>query len=209
MSNGSDIVDFVKDPRQLVKLCRDVIDQLDTSSEYAAVAEQEAQLRAISTAIKYLDKNRVIVPDPLRAEKTRLTVALTEHTNAKLAQLADEFQDILKDLRTRLGQNTTAKKGKLHDTRSKLPKTPQVVLREHILQALRKLGGRAQVSDVIEEMARQLEGKLFPSDILWRKATNDLAWQNSAKWERFKMTQDGVLKQNSPRGIWELGEVSE
>ena len=208
MNEGSDIDRFVKDPSLLVELFRDVIDQLDASSEEVAVAEQEAQLRAIAKAIEQLEKSGVGVPDPLRAEKTRLAAALAVHADAKqvLAQLADEFQDILKNLRERLGQNTTAPEAKPRGKRSKLPKTPPAVLREYILQALKKLGGRARVPDVIEEMTRQLEGKLLPGDTVWREATNEPAWRNNAKWERFLMTQDGVLRQGSPHGIWELGE---
>lgn len=211
MNGGADIEQFVKDPSRLVELCRDVIDQLDASSEDVAVPEQEAQLRAIAKAIEQLEKSGVAVPDPLRAEKTRLAAALAVHSDAKqaLAQLADEFQDILKDLRERLGQNTVGSQAKPRGPRSKLPKTPQKVLREHIIQALKKLGGRARVSDVIEEMAHQLEGKLLPGDNLWRDATNETAWQNNAKWERFQMTQDGTLRWGSPRGIWELGEDSQ
>ena len=211
MSNGNDVVGFVKDPSQLVELCRDVIDQLDASSEDVAVAEQEAQLRAIAEAIERLQRVSVPIPEPLRAEKTRLVAALAVHADARqaLAQLADEFQGILKDLRERLGQNTTAPEAKPRGKRSKLPKTPLAVLREHILQALKKLGGRARVPDVIEEMSRQLEGKLLPGDMVWREATNEPAWQNNAKWARFQMTQDGALRRGSPRGIWELGEDSE
>lgn len=211
MSNGDDIVGFVRDPSQLVELCRDVINQLDASSEEVAVAEQEAQLRAIAKAIEQLEKSGVGVPDPLRAEKTRLAAALAVHADAKqvLAQLADEFQDILKNLRERLGQNTTAPEAKPRGKRSKLPKTSPAVLREYILQALKKLGGRARVPDVIGEMTRQLEGKLLPGDTVWREATNEPAWRNNAKWERFMMTQDGTLRRDSPHGIWELGEDSE
>ena len=211
MSNGDDTVGFVKDPSQLVELCRDVIDQIDASFEDEAVAEQEAQLRAIAKAIEQLEKSRVGVPDPLRAEKTRLAAALAVHAEAKqaLVQLADEFQDILKDLRERLGQNITASEAKPRVKRSKLPKTPPAVLREHILQALKKLGGSAKVSNVIEEMARQLEGKLLPGDTVWRETTNESAWENNTKWERYLMTKDGTLRRGSPRGIWELGEDSE
>ena len=211
MSNGNDIAGFVKDPSQLVELCRDVIDQFDASCKDGAVAEQEAQLHAIAKAIEQLEKSGVAVPDPLRAEKTRLVAALAVHADAKqaLAQLAEEFQNILKDLRGRLGQNTTAPEAKPRAKRSKLPKTPQAVLREHILQALKKLGGSARVPDVIEEITRQLEGDLLPGDMVWREATNEPAWKNNTKWERFQMTQDGTLRQGSPRGIWELGEDSE
>ena len=68
------------------------------------------------------------------------------------------------------------------------------------------MGGRARVADVIEEMGRQLKGKLLPGDLEWRESTNEYAWQNNAKWERYHMTQDGTLRSDSPRGYWELGE---
>ena len=211
MSNGNDVVGFVKDPSKLAELCRDVIDQLDARSEGVAVAEQDAQLNAIAKAIEQLEKSHFGVPDPLRAEKTRLAVALAVHADAKeaLGQLADEFQDILKDLRERIGQNTTAPEAKPRGKCMKLPKTSSAVLREYILEALKKLGGSARVRDVIEEMTRQLEGKLLPGDKEWREATNEPAWQNNAKWERHQMTQDGALQRGSPRGIWELSEYSE
>jgi len=102
-----DIDRFVKDPSTLVEVCREVVDLLDESSDVAAVAEQEAQLRAIAKAVEQLEKSGVTVPDPLRAEKTRLIASLAVHADAleALAQLADEFQDILRDLRDRLGRN--------------------------------------------------------------------------------------------------------
>lgn len=208
MNDGPEVGRFVKDPSLLVELCREVIDQLDASSEDTAGAEQEAQLRAIAKAVGQLEKSGVAVPDLLRAEKTRLAASLAMHTDAKqaLAQLADEFQDILKDLRERVGQDTGTPSAKPRAKRSKLPKTPQKVLREGILAALRKLGGSARSSDVIAEMTSQLKGQLLPGDDVWRDTTNEPAWQNNAKWERFQMTQDGALRRDSPRGVWELSE---
>jgi hypothetical protein len=208
MSDGTDIDRFVKDPSLLVELCREVIDQLDASSDDAAIAEQEVQLRAIAKAVEQLEKFRVTVPDPLRAEKTRLAASLAGHTDAKqaLAQLADEFQDILADLRHRLGQNAASAptQAKPLGKRSKSPRTHRQVLREHIVRALKKLGGKAAVSDVIEEMGRQLEGKLLPGDLVFRRDGKTIAWQNNACWERLKMRQDGILRDDSPSGIWEL-----
>jgi hypothetical protein len=90
--------------------------------------------------------------------------------------------------------------------RSRTPKTDKNVLRKHIIKALQTLGGRAKVPDVIEQMGRQLEDKLLPGDLEWRESTNEYAWQNNAKWERYSMTQDGTLRSDSPRGYWELGE---
>lgn len=215
MSDSTGIDHFVRDPSTLVELCRAVIDRLDASSDGAVLTAQEAQLRAIAKAIEQLEKSRVPVPDPLRAEKTRLVASLAVMADAKLAltQLADEFQDILKDVRERLGQNENAPEtkrtkaaGKRAKTRrsQKLPKTSHTVLREHILRALKKLGGKARMSDVLEEMGRQLEGKLLPGDFALRQDGKSIAWKNNAQWERLRMRQEGVLRDDSPSGIWEL-----
>ena len=211
MKDDNNIERFVKAPSLLVELCRDVIDQLDASSKKVTVVEQEAQLRAIAKAVEQLEKSGVTVPDPIRAEKTRLAASLAVHADAEqaLAHLAGELEEVLKDLRDRLNRDVKEQEAKPRGKRSKSPKTPPAVLREHILQALKNLGGGARVPDVIEEMTRQLDGKLLPGDTIWREATNEPAWQNNAKWERFQMTKDGALRRGSPRGIWELGEDSE
>ncbi|MDP2758921.1 MAG: hypothetical protein Q8O64_00755 [Sideroxyarcus sp.] len=208
MSEDADTGRFVKEPILLVELCREVIDQLDASSENTAVSEQEAQLRAIAKAVEQLEKSGVSVPDPLRAEKTRLVALLAMHTDAKqtLAQLAEEFQDILNDLRERLGQNTAAPEAKPRKRRSKLPKTPQKELRQLIICALAARGGRARMSEVLADLGGQLGGKLLPGDLVYRQDGKTIAWQNNACWERMYMRRDGVLRSDSPQGIWELSE---
>ena len=59
-------------------------------------AEQEVQLRAIAKAVEQLEKAGVAVPEPLRAEKTRIVAAIAVHREARqaLAQLADELTEI-------------------------------------------------------------------------------------------------------------------
>ena len=209
MSNDKEIERFLNDPRLVIELCRQVIDHIDAGSEDVAAQEQEAQLREIARSIDRLEKVGVPVPDALRSEKTRLASALSIRAGATqvLSQLAGEFEDILEDLKRRLGQAEPAAGPRESRTkRGRSPKTPKNVLREHIVLALKKHGGRARVADVIEEMGRQLDGKLLPGDLEWRKSTHEYAWQNNAKWERHQMTKDGVLSTDSPHGVWELTE---
>lgn len=206
---NQDIDCFVKDPRLLIELCRDVIDRIDCVPDHADTGEKEAQLREIAKAIEKLEKMGVPVPDVLRAEKTRLAADLGTQSQSEqtLRHLADEFNAIVKDLNTRLGVRSAATNNKKPNIkRSHMPKTDKSVLRKNIIMALRTLGGRARVADVLEEMGRQLKGKLMPGDLEWRESTNEYAWQNNAKWERYHMTQDGTLRSDSPRGYWELGE---
>ena len=209
MSNAIDIDRFVNDPGLLIELCREVIDRIDSGSDDPKTSEKEAQLREIAKAVEKLEKMGVAVPDALRAEKTRLAAELSIQDRAAQAlhHLADELDAILKELNARLGRCSdplTAKKPRTKRSRS--PKTDKKVLRKNIVKALRTLDGRAKVTDVIEEMGRQLEGKLLPGDLEWRESTSEYAWQNNAKWERYKMTQDGTLRSDSPRGFWELSE---
>ncbi len=208
MSDGLDRDRFVKDPGLLVELCREVINELDSGACDSDVAEREAQLREIAKTIERLEKASVAVPEVLRAEKTRLAASLAVHADSTqaLAQLADEFANILKDLKTRLGQTPSNAAPRTKGKRSQAPKTDKVVLREQIIHALMKLGGSARVAEVIEEMGQQLEGKLLPGDLEWREATNEYVWQNNAKWVRYQMTQDGTLRNDSPYGIWALTE---
>jgi len=101
MSDGQNVDRFVKDPGLLVELCREVIDELDSGTDDPDSGEWEAQLREIAKAIERLEKAGVSVPDVLRGEKTRLAASLAVHADSAqaLAQLADEFASITKELR--------------------------------------------------------------------------------------------------------------
>lgn len=209
MSNGTDVDRLVKDPILLIELCREVIDRIDNGPEDPKAGEKEAQLQEIARAINKLEKMGVPVPDALRAEKTRLAAHLIGKSIASeaLTLLAGGFEEILKDLNVRVKQRTQPLAPKRPRGRhSRSPKTEQKILREIMVKSLRALGGRARVIQVIKEMERQLAGKLLPGDREWRESTGEYVWQNNAKWERFRMTQDGILRSDSPRGYWELNE---
>ncbi len=208
MSEGIEIGRFVKDPSLLVELCREVIDQLNGSPDGSVVREREAQLWEISKSIERLEKAGVAVPDVLRGEKTRLAASLTVNTDTTqtLGQLAEEFENILKDLRDQLRQGQAAITPKSPGKRSRAPKTGKKVLRDHIIRALKKLGGRARAADILNEMERQLSGKLLPRDLEFRQDGKTIVWRNNAQWERVLMTRDGTLRHGAPNGFWELNE---
>ena len=137
-SNNSEIERYVKNPNRLVELCREVIDRLDAEVDTSEIAAMEAQLRKIAKAIDKLDKLGVQIPDALRAEKTRLAAALGVNSEASqtLNHLADEFQYLLKDLKSRIGRTPEGSPPKKSITRSKTPKTEKTILRKLIIEAL-------------------------------------------------------------------------
>ena len=126
-----------------------------------------------------------------------------------LSELAEGFEGIVTELRIRLSggiSQGTPRRSQI--LRSNSPKTSPEVLREHIIHALKKLGNRARVGDVLDEMERQLTGKLLPGDLAVRQDGKTIVWRNNAQWERLRMTRDGTLRGDSPNGIWELSEGS-
>ena len=60
------------------------------------------------------------------------------------------------------------------------------------------------MSEVLEEMSQQLEGKFLPGDFALRQDGKSIVWKNNAQWERLKMRQEGILRDDSTSGIWEL-----
>jgi hypothetical protein len=83
---------LVRDPSLLIRLCRDVIEQLEAQADSAEVSEKTAQLREISRTVERLEKAGVPVPDTVRSEKLRLASLLGVKADATqaLAQLAGE-----------------------------------------------------------------------------------------------------------------------
>ena len=210
MNNDINIERFTKDPDILIKLCQDVIDRICNTSEDPKIAEQEAQLREIAKAISKLEKINVPIPDALRAEKGKLAAALVCKDDGvpALYLLAKGFEEILKALNRRLNRvKNHATSGKMQGIKkTRTPKTKSKILRENIIIALRKLGGRAKAASVIKEMERQLEGRLLPGDLDWLDSTNEHVWRNNAGWERNQMRREGIIRSDSPHGIWELTE---
>ncbi len=79
--------------------------------------------------------------------------------------------------------------------------------RPFILKALAQLGGRARVEEVLERVERMVKPFLSPVDLEPVPSGTEPRWRNRARWERFKMVQEGLLRPDSPRGIWELTEL--
>lgn len=207
MSNEPEIERYVKDPSLLIDLCREVIDQLDAEYDDVEAAAMDAQLREISKAMENLEKQGISVPDVLRAEKTRLASALGVQAESLqiLNQLADDFGEIQNQLKAQVGRDPLSSQAKkLRGRRSALQRTPQTILRELIIETIKGMGGSGIKNEIVKIVGEKLEGKLLPGDLEWRETTNNYVWQNNITWERLRMIKDGVMKSDTPIGVWEL-----
>lgn len=74
-----------------------------------------------------------------------------------------------------------------------------------LLQALVEMGGRGKTAAVIARVGEIMKPVFKPKDYE-KTATRakELRWQNTTRWARQKMVEDGRLKPDSPNGLWEI-----
>lgn len=82
--------------------------------------------------------------------------------------------------------------------------TPEREYRAPILATLMEMGGRGRVKDILKKVEAKMKDKLTKLDYGKLPSGAYVRWKNYAMWERLNMINDGLLKKDSPRGIWEI-----
>lgn len=88
-------------------------------------------------------------------------------------------------------------------------RTPETEFYVPILVTLLEMGGRGEVSAILESVRAKMASVLKPADFEKLPANNktkSIRWWNSAQWARFTLKKRGYLKADSLHGIWEITE---
>jgi hypothetical protein len=89
---------------------------------------------------------------------------------------------------------TRVRKGSLLDERAyEIP----------ILRALEERGGRAAAREVVDRVGELVDDHLTPLDREMVE-TGGIRWQARVQFARLRMKEQGQLKPDSPRGVWEI-----
>lgn len=87
-------------------------------------------------------------------------------------------------------------------------RTPDKEFRIPILKVLAAMGGSGKVGDILDRLDKALKPVLKDVDYQpLASDPNNLRWRNTAQWARNSMVKDGLLKADSPRGVWEITEA--
>jgi len=192
---------------QIINELKDFIERLSNSNG-PDVDQKRKQLHAINKTIQQLKRQNVSIPDDLRNLKTSLISELdeTDHADETLRFIDKELNEILDEIgisarKVKKSSNSPGKPRK----KSNAPVTRPEVLRKLIIEAIKKSGGSRRCRDVLSYIGQKLDGQFTKRD--WELRTDGtVIWKNNAQWERQRMVNEGVLKNNSPNGIWELSE---
>lgn len=87
-------------------------------------------------------------------------------------------------------------------------RTPEDAFRRPILQALVELGGKAPTSEVLELVGKKMADVLNEYDQERLESSPETPrWRNTAQWCRYTLVREGLMKDDSPVGIWEISEA--
>lgn len=87
-------------------------------------------------------------------------------------------------------------------------RTPEAAYYLPILKALVELGGSAKMQEVLDKVHKSMKPILKDVDHEPLASDPDMPrWRNSAQWARNTMRQEGLLKDDSPHGTWEITDA--
>jgi hypothetical protein len=77
----------------------------------------------------------------------------------------------------------------------------------YILQSLIELGGSARGDDVLKLVGTKMMKFFTSGDRELLPSGMDVRWRNRAAWQRYNMVQQGLLRSDSRRGVWEITDA--
>ena len=161
-------------------------------------AEIDFYTRVGSRAFESRDFRKV---DEARTQAEKVTAF-----RDKVAALRKEW-DAISGSEAEEDEETKAERRNLGRLRKGL-RTPEAAYYLPILKALVELGGSAKMQAVLDKVHKAMKPILKDVDHEPLASDPDMPrWRNSAQWARNTMRQDGLLKDDSPHGTWEITDA--
>lgn len=138
-------------------------------------------------------------------------IRISDATFARLQSHARPLEDTAEDVvRLALDALDKLKGVKAEPPKPKKPrrrgnKTPQRDFRLPLMKVLLELGGTADVKDIREKMLPAMKSRLTQDDYE-PVSTGEERWWNAVCWERSDLVKEGLFRDDSPRGVWELSD---
>lgn len=193
----------------LIQQLNNLITDLE-SHEDKELDELKKQLDAVNRAISTLKASDLSIPQDLIDTQGRLQADVLDRDEVSvvLAFLKDELEKIFDRVRRlektqRSVQTASVKSVRAGTTTNRSSLVSRDTLRKTLIESLKALGGSAPKAEVEDEMEMRLRSILTDGD--YEPVGEGIpSWRKRAEWVRYQLVQEGILKDNSPRGIWEL-----
>lgn len=163
-------------------------------------AEIDAATRVGSEAFQNRDFDKV--------EEARKQAESVTAFRDKVATLRKEWESVSGRTAEEEHEEHTATEHRNLGRLRKGLRTPESAYYLPILRALDELGGSGKVQTVLEKVEAAMRDRLKEVDYQPLASDPDnLRWRNSAQWARNTMRQEGLIKDDSPHGTWEISQT--
>jgi len=137
-------------------------------------------------------------------------IEISPRTNERLFELAQSFEDTAEAVIERLLDEAEHPSKRSGEEAPPNPPVEGELLPEGdywlpILEILAERGGASRGRDVIEALGERLRSNLLPRDYEVLRM-GEVRWRNRARFARLRMKEQGLISDESPRGIWEITE---
>ena len=139
----------------------------------------------------------------------RWAVPLEDSPEDAVRKVLEAAEEHLKCGQGKVAQVGPVIGGRPRKQKPRLPrgqKTPQQAYHRPLLEALHELGGSARIHEVLALIEKRMKTILGPIDYEKLPSGTSVRWQNTAQWVRFDLVKEGLLKSDSPPGVWELSD---
>jgi hypothetical protein len=176
----------------------------------------------VSSAFEILLEEIETAIDELNQEGSR-QFSQSEHKKARelleKAEAATVFQGKIKDLQMEWGalekqivsgvsKDRQRSKSKRKNKLQRGLHTPEDVFKIPVLQAILHFGGSADVDDVLTDVGNMMAASLNDYDKQpLPSAPSSPRWRNTAQWARAALVKDGLMANDSLKGVWQITEA--
>ncbi|MEN6520527.1 MAG: winged helix-turn-helix domain-containing protein [Armatimonadota bacterium] len=174
-------------------------------------SEKLGQLKEVRTTIDRLSKKGLNVPELLVQLQENLAedekaVSAAANTLEVLSGRIVSIAEKLKVSPSAVQAKRFEKKTDIAITVSGSGVTSPKVYEQPIIDALRQLGGSAPAKEVRKILLETMGDQLTEADLEVNEKYREVVWWNRARWARQALVTRGILRSNSPNGIWELAD---
>lgn len=210
MMERNNIIEYLTNkPDALLGIIEEILKSYYEINNNLSITESKKQLVEISKTIDRLENTGISVPDELRNLKSSLLATSNDSNQAQSNY--NILINGLTDLCNRYKQNGTLKPKRRKLTsddgspirRGRL--TSNNTLIKAIVQVMEEMGNSGHKREIHKRLEDVLKGVLNSEDYKI-DSSGLVTWNHRVDWARLYMAQVGILKNDSPRGIWELSE---
>jgi len=190
----------------LISQINSMIEELQTANN-PVIDQKISQIKAINKTIKTMEKDNIAIPKELVRVRNKLTADLKQENNPEevLLFLSDELAKCLKTIKinkTKLSPASSKIENRARIGRN-VKRISRNEMKKELIGVLQEAGGSETLQKIQTKIEMKCKHKFSEAD-KEKLDTGIPRWIKTLQMLRTPLIQRKILKNNSPRGIWEL-----